>query len=886
MRTPRLPRLLLAWLLPARVREALLRDLDEEFARHVLPGRGRFRARVWYWRQALGSIAPALRLRRQSRAWSVAGTSGTGRLDDLARDVRIGARRLRREPAFAAAVILTVAIGIGATTSIFAITHAVLLKGLPYRDPARLVAIAEIDTRRRSSSGNISYPDFLDYRTRNSTFESIAGYSGGSRTLIDANGVIDRVPIAEATPGFFAMLGVRLAGGRDFTAGDGDPGAPPVVILTDGAWRRRFGADPAIVGRAIGMGSLRPTVIGLLPREFEFPLRGLAEIWLPVQPTAAQRERRYFHWLNAIGRLAAGADIAAGQADLSSIAGRFADVDPQYHAAARVTLTPINAAVAGPVRPALVVLQAAAAILLLVACANVASLLIARGVMRAQELRVRAAIGAGRARLGRQLLAESLALAVPGALLGLAAGTIAVRSFVASLPPAARAALPNAAGIGLAPELVLAAAGLALLTAAGFGIIPAWRAGRRAGEAHLRAATHAPFDLRVQSIFVAGQLALAFALLTGAGLLGRSVYRLLQVSPGFDPRHVLTAQVNGQEPAYQAAGAARAMHDTLIERLAALPGAAGAATISQLPLAGRGNSGMFAVQSAPLEAEASTLIRTVSANYFDVMGVPLLEGRTFSRADAAAGPRVVLVNETLARTVLRGRALGERIAFPFFQDRPWWEIVGVVGDERFASLDGETTPVVYFPYSQSVSNSFSIVVRTSTPPDTLASALRDTARRLDPLLPVYQIETMEQMISRSDGVYRRRSTLVLLMVFAAAAIGLAAVALNGLLSHAVSQRTRELGIRLALGADRWHVLRAVVGRGAGLTAAGIGAGLLVTALSSRAVASLLYQVGSLDVPTLAAASILVAVIALIACLVPAARALRIDPARALRGDVN
>jgi len=330
--------------------------------------------------------------------------------------------------------------------------------------------------------------------------------------------------------------------------------------------------------------------------------------------------------------------------------------------------------------------------------------------------------------------------------------------------------------------------------------------------------------------------------------------------------------------------AARTMHDTLLERVAALPGAAGAASISQLPLSGRGNTGTFAVQGAPAEPEASTLIRTVSTGYFDVMGVPLLRGRPFSRTDGADAPRVVLVNETLARTVFGGRAIGERIAFPFFRNRPWWEIVGVVGDEQFVSLDREMAPVVYFPFEQSVSNSFSVVVRTTTPPDGLASRVRDTARGLDPLLPVYQIETVEQILSRSPAVYRRQSALVLIAVFAITAVGLAVVGLYGLLAHTVARRTRELGIRIALGADRTQVMRAVLARAAALIAAGTAAGALISLVSARALETLLFRVGTVDAATLAAAAGVVAGISLLACLWPARRAVRIDPASALRGD--
>ena len=891
MKPPRLARALLRSL-PADVRRAAIADLDEEFTRHILASRGVRRARLWYWRQTIGSLMPAVRLRVRAAGRGAADSPARANrlapyVAECARDVRFSLRRLRRDPGFAAAVAATLAIGIGATIAIFALTHAVLLSGAPYPDADRLVTISEIDTRRETSSGNVSYPDWLDYRSQNTTFESIGGFSGGSRTVVDGSGVADRVQMAEVTGGFFRMLGVLPAAGRDFTDADTAPGAPPVVILTDGAWRRRFGADPSIVGRTIQINAQPVTVVGILPPPFEFRLRAGAEIWLPMQPTAAQRERRYTHWFDLVGRLAPDADIAAARADLGLIASRFAIADPRYHPAARVNVVTLHERVSGPVRGVLLVLQAAAGFLLLVACANIAGLLIARGLARAHEQRLRAAIGASRARLIRQSMVESFVLAAPGVLGGLILGVVGVRAFVASLPRGYRAALPSPDAIGLGPEIVLAAAGLGLLSALVFGVVPTRQASRQSGDAHLRARGGAGRrDLRLQSVFVATQLALSLVLVTGATLLGRSVFQLLQVSPGFDPRHVLTMQVNGTEPAYSGADETRAMHDRLLEGIAALPGVEGAATISQLPLAGRGNSGMFVVQSAPARPEVSTLIRTVSRGYFDVMGVPLVAGRPLSPADVAGAPPVVLVNQTLARTILGGRAVGERIAFPFFPGRPWWEIVGVVGDEQFVSLDREMSPVVYFPFEQSVSNAFAVVVRTSVPPESLTTHVRQVAARQDPLLPVYQIETMEQTLGRSDAVSQRRSTLALLAVFAFAAASLAAVGLYGLMAHSVAQRTRELGIRIALGADRRRVLGAVIGRGARLTAVGIGVGMLLSVVASRSLGSLLFRIASIDPITLVAAIFFLSAVAALACVVPALRAARIDPVIALRGDIE
>jgi len=874
--------------LPEEVRDVLLGDLDEEFERLVVPSRSHRRARGWYWSQVIRSLPGVIRLRAQAgrRRSGPNEPVRPGRvLGQFAADFRYGLRRAMHQPSLVATVTLTLALGIGATTSVFALVQIVLLRPLPYDAADRLIAISEVDTRRPNSGGTVSYPDFLDYRAQNSTLVDVVGYSGGSRNV---TGIVeqDRVPMTEVTDGFFALLGVRPALGRDFESADMRDQSPPVVIVTDGAWRRRFGADSRVIGRTIGLSGEPTTIVGVLPRDFEFPLRGLAELFLPIRQTDSQRGRRYMHGLDIIGRLRPGVSPDQAAADLDVIARRFASIDPQYHPAARASVMRLADQVVGSVRPILIVLLGAAAFVLLVACANIAGVLVARGASRLYEIAIRSAIGASRGRLIRQLATESLVLAIPGGVVGIILGQWAVRLFVTSIPRAQRAAVPHLTSISIDPVSVAVSVGLVVVSVIAFGVLPACQAARDGDRAALRA--RGGLDarrVRLQSVFVVAQLALAVVLLAGSGLMSRSVYRLLGTSPGFEPEGLLTARVN---PSFADAPRVTAYHQKLLEQIRALPGVTSVATVSQLPLSGSGNSGTFkVVESAgkgegSIQQESTAAIRTISPGYFAVMSIPVRQGRGLSPEDRRGQPLVVVVNQTLAATVFDGRPLGQHIVFPFFDGRPAWEIVGVVGDEQIASIDRPMSPVVYFPFGQALNGDINLVVRTTADPASQIRSVRAAAASVDPSVPVYSAETMASRLSDSDAVFRRRSVLMLVGSFAIAAVLLAAIGLYGVLAQIVSSRTREIGVRMALGARHAHVARSILARALVPAAAGLGIGLAATVWLSPALETLLFGITPRDWITLGVVSAFLAGVAALACIVPTRRAVRIDPVVALR----
>jgi predicted permease len=863
---PRLARWLLARTLPPADRAVILGDLAEEFQARRRAGVG---ASAWYWRQALGTLPAAAWRRLPSIESSIS-------------DIRFTLRMWRRQPAFAAAAISTQAIGIAVTTAVLAVAYAVLVQPLPYAEPGRLVHLFEGTGR----SGQFSFQDFLDVRRANRAFEGVAGHSGGSRTLTTPGSAPERLPMAEVTDGFLEVFGVAPILGRTFHASDVRRGAPPVVILSHPTWARRFGADTGVVGKSVALGGVPHEIIGVLPRSFAFPSRGQPELWLPLRPSVQQEQRGYMHWMGAIARPRPGLSDAQIRADLGSVAQVIAARDQQNHSSVTLRSIPLRDMIVAPVRPTINALLAGVVLVVLVTCATTAALLLSRAAPRRRELSVRSALGASRGRIVRQLLTENVLLSLTGGALGILAGHWLVRLFVEGMPAQQKAVLPHFDNPGVG--IVVASAAMAVSVATGllFGVAPAWRASRLDDRDTLKTVrvTAGAAEMRLRSSLVALQVAIALILLSGAGLLATSVHRLLNVPVGFDPNGVLTMRLNlPPTPKYATAEAVRAFQRQLLDELNAAPGIMSAALINQGPLMGSGNNGDLHVRGRPSPPDARrpiVAIRTISAGYFSTMRVPLVSGRWFGSTDRAGSPQVVIVNRLLAETVFAGAdPIGEGVSFQFLPGE--WQIVGIVENERFDDIDRPLLPALYFAAEQGSTGSFMIALRSSDTGGAAATARR-VVSGLDPDLPVFGVRTLDMMAAESSAVFLRRATLWMLGIFAAASVVLAAMGLYGVLAQSVADRTREIGVRVALGASRGNVVRLVMRRA--LAAAGTGAavGVLGTLAASKWLSSLLFGVSPRDPLTIAVATLFLAGVALVACLIPTRRALNIDPAAAVR----
>jgi predicted permease len=870
MTPPRVPRTLVRWLAAREDRAAIIGDLDEEFARRAAAGPAP--ARWWYWTQALASIPAAVGMRWRRAALLV----------DLGGDVRRAVRVLRREPGFAAAAIVTMALGAGITTGVVSVVEAILLRPLPYANGDRIYAIQETDTVR--SGADVSWWDFNDLSARLRGFSAVAAYSGGSRTLTGA-GPAERLPAIEITPRFFEVLGVTPALGRGFNAADAVRGAAPVVVLSDAAWRRRFGADPAALGRAIVLSGQAHTIVGVLPRTFVFPPRGDPEVWLPLRPSPAQESRRYLHFLNVIASRHPDVSVQAAAGDVRAAAIAWQGSGDAWHASTGLRAVAFRDDMVAGVRPALLVLFGAALLVLLAAATNVSGLVLARASGRAREIGVRAALGATTLRLARQLVVEALCLGAAGSALGLLLGSWAVSTFAAITPARFRAVLPYADNLSVSPRAAAVSillTGVAVVVA---GIVPALRSARHTNVLVTGVrATAGRAETRMRGVLVAAQLALAVVLVAGTALLGRSVVKLTKVSTGFEIAGLVSGRLNFPAGRYESRDAMVATVDRILESVRAAPGVRGAEVINQLPLTGTGNTGDFTIVGRASTPSSDPLIRDVTPGYFGLMGIPLVQGRRIQPSDTHAAPRVVVVNRTLAQFYFPdGDAIGHRIVFEFFDGRPRWTIVGVVGDERFGDLDRPMSPVVYFPYAQDPEGGFSLVVRAAAP-EAAGDTLRAAIAAIDPELPLYGLRTLERTAAESNAMFLRAIVTRLLAWFSFAALLLGGVGVYGVLSESMTARTREIGVRMALGATRGGIARLVFTAGAMPAFIGLAAGAALTAAAAPALRSLLFGVTLLDIPSLLAVAGLLGTVTLVACAMPAWRAVRLPVTTALRSE--
>jgi putative ABC transport system permease protein len=806
----------------------------------------------------------------------------------LWQDLRYGARLLLKHPAFTLIAVITLALGIGGNTAIFTVVNAALLRSLPYQEPERLIYLRETTPQKSFPRREASYPDFLDWR-QNQSFSGMAAYAGGGGfTLMGSDGP-ERIMAGRVTGNFFAVLGVEPLLGRLFREDEDQPNAERVVTLSYGFWQRRFGGDPKVVGQTLNLSGDAYTIVGVLPPTFQFAPRGTVEVWAPWRPNDAQLTRRFMHWVNVIARLKPGVSEAQAQAEMQTIAGRIAQDHKDSHAGTNIVVTPLHDQIVRQVKPLLLVLLGAVGFVLLIACANVANLLLARASQRQKEIAVRAALGAGRWRLIRQLLIESALLALLGGGLGLLLAQWGVEALIAAIPDNVLNFMPYLRDLTLDGRTLAFTGALALVTIIVFGLAPALHAskldlqsalkegGRTSGEGSRR---------RLRDLLVVGEIALALVLLVGAGLMMKSLMRLLEVDPGFDPKNVLTFSVSLPAAKYDRNDEVYAFHHQLIARLESLPGVKGAGTVTVIPLIG-GNTTRFYDAAQPRPApggETEANLREVSDNYFRVLGVPLIAGRHFTERDKADAPGVVIVNQTLAKRVFPSRdAVGQRLIFTGDDSTPN-QIVGVVGDEKVNGLAEQTTPVVYYPFLQDTSPGLTknLVVRTEGDPTAVVSAIRNECRTLEPGLTVAQVMTMEQIIANSPSTFMRRYPALLIGVFAAVALLLAAIGIYGVMSYSVSQQTREIGVRLALGARKLDVLRLVIGRGMLPALAGVGVGVAAAFGLTRLMTGLLFGVEASDPATFGLIALLLVVVALLACYIPARRAAKVDPMIALR----
>jgi putative ABC transport system permease protein len=805
--------------------------------------------------------------------------------------LKFGARTLLKSRGFTLVAVLTLAIGIGANTAIFSVVEAVLLRALPYRDADRLVVLWE-NKRAGNRPHNVVNPgNLLDWREQAGSFEDVAAFYD-QRFGLTGGGEPEEVAGQAATPNLFQLLGSRPALGRTLLPGDDAAGGQSVAVISHGLWQRRFGGSPDVIGKTVLLDGAGATVVGVMPPDFrwfikENSLSGKpAEVWVPLELPDQLRTGRRGRYLSAVARLKSGVSIEQARGELETVAARleaqYPDVDKGWGA----TVVPLREQLAGEVKTALLVILGAVGFVLLIACVNVANLLLARSAGRRKEMSLRAALGAGRLRIARQLLTESMLLAVAGGALGLLLSYWCVGALVALSPPN----LLGEGQVGVNLTVLAFTLAVSLVTGVAFGVAPALEASRlnlseslkESGRGNIGGARAG----RVRAALVVAEVGLALVLLVGAGLMVRSFLSLQSVHPGFDAGNLLTMRVMLPQTKYPEDVRKVEFFRRAAERIRALPGVRSASAVSALPFADLGAATSFTVVGRPAPAAGdkwTTDVRVADENYFRTMNIPVVAGRTFTEQEAVEDRKVAVINEAMARKYFPGEdPIGKRIVVSMSSQPVPTEIVGVVGDARYDKLDGELRPMVYWTPPQLTYSSMTFVVRTAGDPAALGPSAVREIQMVDKEQPVSDVRTMESWLSESTA--RTRFGTLLLGAFACAALVLAAVGIYGVISYSVAQRRNEIGIRMALGAQTRDVLRLVVGQGMRLVLAGVVLGLLGAFALTRVMSGLLYGVAANDPPTFAANALLLAAVSLLACYVPARRATRVDPLAALRRE--
>jgi len=807
---------------------------------------------------------------------------GGGFMETLLQDLRYGARMLMKTPGFTLIAVFTLALGIGSTTTVFSLVNGYLLRPLPYSDPERLVVINEISAPQPGLIGGVSFANLLDWREQNQVFIGIAAWSGGGYTLT-GDGDAELLPGSNISYNAFEILGVSPMLGRTFREEEDRPEHDLVVILGHGLWERRFGAKPEIIGRTIIINNRPRTVIGVMPPGFKFP--EIAELWLPLA-LDTRRWTRADHGLGCVARLKPGVALARAQADMNIIARRIEEQNPVTNKGMGVTLIQMrDRLVFAKTRNIVLILFGVVGLVLLIACGNVANLLMARGSARQREVAIRAALGAVRWRIFRQLLTESFLLGVIGGAFGLALASWGIHLVLAAIPDE----LPFWMKFNIDNRVLGFTVGISLLTAVVFGMAPALQASQVDLNETLKEGGRGaagPSYHRLRRLLVITEVALSLTLLIGAGLLMRGFLRLQEGNLGFKPENVLTMRIGLPGSNYETPEKRRIFFQGLIERIEALPGVQEAGATSNLPLRGTWWSSLW-VEGIPVLSvgQAPTINHNViTPSYFKAMSIPILMGRDFTDADTLDGLKVTIIDERLAHEYWPNQSpVGKRIRFsPLENNEPWSTIVGVVGNVKNESLSLTQSKSVYLPHAQISLGGMSLVVSAAPSPESLVGAIRDQVKRMDPNLPLTQVLTMAEVVSHS--VYRPRLIVSLFGVFAGLALLLASVGIYGVMSYSVAQRTHEIGVRMALGAQRGDVLRLIVAQGMKLIVVGTAIGLAGALAFTRLIRSLLFEVNTTDPLTFGLVAALLGIVALLACYIPARRATKVDPMVALRAE--
>ena len=856
----------------AEIESHLQLHIDDNLRAGMTPEEARRHAWI-----ALGGIERTKDAHRDQRAIPM--------IESLVRDARHGIRLLLKNPAFSIAAVLILGLGIGANTAIFSVVNAVLLRPLPFPDSSRIMRVWHTPPAQQFSGMaifSVSPANYCDWRDQNHVFErmSITQYR---RLNLTGQGEPDALEGVSVSADFFSVLGVQPALGRAFRPEDDEPGNANVAMMSDGIWRTRFGADRTIVGRTISLDRTPYTVVGILPRGVELPAD--AQVWVPLGWTAADWAVRGNHNCRVIARLKPGVSVAQAQAEMTTISKRLEQQYPADDKGWGALVTPLHDDLVGDVRTPLFVLLGAVAFVLLIACANLANLLLARTLGRAREIAVRSALGAGRRQVIQQLLVESVLLGLAGAAVGLVGASVGLRAIVGSIAQE----LPRVGEINIDGRVLAFTCATGLLTGLLAGVAPAWRLtktdvnealkrglGRGGAEAGERL---------VRSGLVISEVALALVLLVGAGLLIRSLWQLHAVDPGFDPRNVLTMTVAIPEAKYRSHEQQQRFYDQVVQRIRTLPGIEGAATVDTLPLHG-GSMQPVAIEgqpAPPLSEQPEVAVRRMSAGYVDALRMRFVAGRDFNDADNEARPLVALVSESMARRFWPGRnPIGQHLTLGLISNDPR-EVVGIVSDVKLHGLVvREPVAAVYIPVSQTPGTWMSVVARTSVPPRSVTQSVTTAIRAIDPEQPVIEILTMDEVIGAS--LAQQRFAMLLLGGFAALALILAAVGIYSVLSYSVRQRDREIGIRMALGAPAGDVLRMIVVEGMRPTLAGLALGVLAAAALGRVLTTLIFGVTARDLATFVSVSAIVIAVGFVASLLPGYRATRVDPLQALRAE--